>query len=40
MRPLPFFYDLYTFRGDERTTTVVVAFAVPVLRLEREWRGG
>jgi len=37
-RPLPFFYDLYTFRGDERTTTVVAAFAVPVRRLERESR--
>ena len=38
VRPLPFFYDLYTFRGDERTTTVVAAFAVPVRRLERESR--
>ncbi len=35
-RPLPFFYDLYTFRGDDRHTTVVAAFAVPVGRLERE----
>lgn len=39
-RPLPFFYDLYTFRGDGRTTTVVAAFAVPVRRLEHESRDG
>lgn len=38
VRPLPFFYDLYTFRGDARTTTIVAAFAVPVRRLERESR--
>lgn len=37
-RPLPFFYDLYTFRGDERNTTIVASFAVPVRRLERESR--
>jgi hypothetical protein len=36
VRPLPFFYDLYTFRGDDRSTTVVAAFAVPAGRLERE----
>ena len=36
-RPLPFFYDLYSFRGDEGNTTVVAAFAVPVRRLGREW---
>jgi hypothetical protein len=36
VRPLPFFYDLYTFRGEDRSTTVVAAFAVPAGRLERE----
>jgi len=40
VRPLPFFYDLYTFRGDARTTTVVASFAVPVRRLRRESRDG
>lgn len=36
-RPLPFFYDLYTFRGDgPGTTTVIGSFAVPVGSLERE----
>ncbi len=35
-RPLPFFYDLYTFRGDGGSTTVVAAFAVPVKQLGRE----
>ena len=39
-RPLPFFYDLYTFRGQDRTTEVVAAFAVPVDRLEREHEEG
>ncbi|GMV04534.1 MAG: hypothetical protein AMXMBFR53_08140 [Gemmatimonadota bacterium] len=39
-RPLPFFYDLYTFRGDDRQTTVVAAFAVPAGRLEREREDG
>jgi len=39
-RPLPFFYDLYTFRGDDRTTTVVASFAVPAGRLERETHEG
>jgi hypothetical protein len=34
--PLPFFYDLYTFRGDGGGTTVVAAFAVPAGRLQRE----
>jgi hypothetical protein len=34
--PLPFFYDLYTFRNDDRTTAVVAAVAVPVSGLERE----
>ena len=36
-RPLPFFYDLYTFRGDEGATTVIAAFSVPVGKLKREW---
>ena len=36
-RPLPFLYDLYTFRGeDPGGTAVVAAFAVPAGRLERE----
>ena len=35
-RPLPFFYDLYTFRGDSRRTAVIAAFAVPTGKLERE----
>ncbi len=35
-RALPFFYDLYTFRGDGGSTTVVASFAVPVGRLNRE----
>lgn len=35
-RPLPFFYDLYTFRGRDGATAVVAAFAVPAGRLERE----
>jgi hypothetical protein len=35
-RPLPFFYDLYTFRGDARHTAVIAAFAVPTGQLERE----
>ena len=34
--PLPFFYDLYAFKGDTGTTTVVASFAVPVGRLDRE----
>jgi len=38
-RPLPFFYDLYTFRGEERRTAVIAAFAVPSGRLEREDQG-
>jgi hypothetical protein len=36
VRPLPFFYDLYTFKGDGGSTTVVAAFAVPVKQLHRE----
>jgi hypothetical protein len=35
-RPLPFFYDLYTFRGDGGSTEVVAALAVPVDQLGRE----
>lgn len=35
-RPLPFFYDLYTFRGAAGKTAVVAAFAVPTEQLERE----
>ena len=35
-RPLPFFYDLYTFRGRGGRTTVVSAFAVEAGRLETE----
>jgi len=34
--PLPFFYDLYTFRGSGGSTDVVAAFAVSVGRLEQE----
>jgi hypothetical protein len=34
--PLPFFYDLYTFRGSASATTVVAAFAVPAGRLAME----
>ena len=34
--PLPFFYDLYTFRNDDRTSSVVAAVAVPVSGLQRE----
>lgn len=40
-RPLPFFYDLYTFRGPTAgRTAVIAAFAVPVNRLERESNDG
>ena len=35
-RPLPFFYDLYSFRGENGNTTVIAAFAVPVSKLGRE----
>jgi hypothetical protein len=34
--PLPFFYDLYTFRGAGGATSVVAAFAVPAGELQRE----
>lgn len=33
---MPFFYDLFTFRGEGGSTEVVASFAVPVHRLERE----
>lgn len=33
---LPFFYDLYTFRGETGVTTVVAAFAVKIGELKRE----
>lgn len=36
LRPLPFFYDLYTFRTDGGGTTVVAAIAVQVRELRRE----
>jgi hypothetical protein len=38
-RPLPFLYDLYTFRGDQRTL-VVAAYAVEAGDLEREHADG
>ena len=38
-RDLPFFYDLYTFRGSARRTAVVAAVAVPAGRLEEEDAG-
>ena len=34
-RPLPFSYDLYTFRGTDHRTAVVASFAVPIGELER-----
>jgi hypothetical protein len=40
VRPLPFFYDLYTFRGDRGSTAVVMAVAVPVGRLRSERASG
>ncbi len=39
VRPLPFFYDLYTFRGEGRRTTVVAAYAVEAGHLELESAG-
>ena len=36
VRPLPFFYDLYTFRGEGGHTTAVAAFAVEAGDLEME----
>lgn len=38
--PLPFFYDLYTFRGPPGRTTVVASFAVPAGRLDSEKADG
>lgn len=38
--PLPFFYDLYTFRGAEGGTAVVSSFAVEAGRLTPEQSGG
>jgi hypothetical protein len=35
-RPLPFFYDLYTFRAEGGRTTVVAAYAVEAGELESE----
>jgi len=35
-RPLPFFYDVFTFRGEGGRTTVVAAFAVESGELETE----
>ncbi len=39
VRPLPFFYDLYTFRGRGDSTTVVAAYAVEADELETEEAG-
>jgi len=39
-RPLPFFYDLYTFRGPGGSTEVVSSFAVEAGNLETEHAGG
>jgi hypothetical protein len=39
-RPLPFFYDLYTFRGTGGATAVVGAFAVEAGELETEYADG
>ncbi|HSJ31457.1 MAG TPA: hypothetical protein VK933_08490 [Longimicrobiales bacterium] len=36
LRPLPFYYDLYTFRGRGGSTAIVTAFAVEAGRLETE----
>jgi hypothetical protein len=38
--PLPFAYDLYTFRGEEGATRVVASFAVPVRELHRTSEDG
>ena len=35
-RPLPFFYDVYTFRGEDRRTAVVASYAVEAGELETE----
>jgi hypothetical protein len=39
-RPLPFFYDLYTFRGHDGSTAIVSAYAVEAGRLETEAADG
>lgn len=39
-RPLPFFYDLYTFRGTGPNTAVIASFAVPVGELEKATEEG
>ncbi|MGH7448090.1 MAG: hypothetical protein ACRELT_11050 [Longimicrobiales bacterium] len=36
IRPLPFFYDLFTFRGRGGSTAIVTAFAVEAGKLETE----
>ena len=38
--PLPFSYDLYTFRGEGGATRVVASFAVPVRELNRSSQDG
>jgi hypothetical protein len=40
VQPLPFYYDLYAFRGAGDSTAVVATFAVPAGHLEREPHGG
>jgi hypothetical protein len=37
---LPFFYDLYTFRGERGRTEIIASFAVPAERLREEREGG
>jgi len=39
VKPLPFFYDLYSFRGQQGQTDVVAAFAVRAGELQRERAG-
>lgn len=39
VRPLPFFYDLYTFRAEDGQTAVVAAYAVEAGQLETEPAG-
>lgn len=39
-RPLPFSYDLYTFRGTDSRTSVIASFAVPVGELEKDNEDG
>lgn len=38
--PLPFSYDLYTFRGEDGATRVVASFSVPVRELQRTSENG